>query len=61
MHPTHVQLGGIQSVYAEIYLIGFMPLPNPPKVESVFLFVERFQESSNALSHSEVSAVNFGY
>ena len=58
MHPTHVQLGGIQSVYAEIYLVDFMPLANPAKIEGVFLFVERFQESGNALAHSQVSAVN---
>ena len=44
MHPTHVQLSSIQSVYAEIYLIEFMPLANPAKIESVFLFVEGFQE-----------------
>ena len=30
------------SVYAEIYLMEFMPLANPAKIESVFLFVERF-------------------
>ena len=37
----------------------FMPLANPTKIESVFLFVERFQESGNALADSEVSEVNF--
>ena len=36
----------------------FMPLANPPKIESVFLFVERFQESGNALAHSYVNTVD---
>ena len=49
------------SVYAEIYLMEFMPLANPAKIESVFLFVERFQESGNVLAHFRVSVANFGY
>ena len=47
------------SVYAEIYLMEFMPLANPPKIESVFLFVERFQEGGNALAQFYVNTVNF--
>ena len=37
----------------------FMPLANPPKIESVFLFVERFHEGGNALAQFYVNTVNF--
>ena len=45
-------------MYAETYLMVLMPLANSAKIEGVLLFVERFQESGNALAHSYVNTVN---